>query len=118
LTAICISGFEYSYKVQNNYMERRMKRKRSPGATKLWIQASDRIEGVPADLGIAEVAEGLAEDVWFADEVAVAVGIWPSTVARTGSAIKFADTPEEFVHAELWDPTPATKFTCMHCRAK
>jgi hypothetical protein len=57
----------------------------------------------------------VADDVVFGvADVPAAVGVWPSTVARLGSAANWADTPDELVQAEFGDPTPATKFTCMH----
>ena len=64
----------------------------------------------------AEVcAEDVAEDgVFGTADVAAAVVVWPLTVARLGSVANWADTPDELVQAEFGDPTPATKFTCMH----
>jgi hypothetical protein len=70
------------------------------------------------DLAVEEVVDGVEEGDWSADEAAVAVGVWPSAVARIGSAANCAETPDEFVQAEFGEPTPDMKFTCIHCRRK
>jgi hypothetical protein len=59
----------------------------------------------PADLAAAEDGEAVA--------VLCAVAVAPNALDRTGSAAKFADTPDELEH--FVEPVPATKFTCMHC---
>lgn len=95
----------------------------SPTRSRPSHKAPNLAVGTAADLEEDGEAEACPEDVvedvaCDKEDVPCVVGGWPSAVVRTGSAANWADTPDELVQAEFGDPTPATKFTCMHCSSQ
>ena len=73
-------------------------------------------EGVGEGCAVEDVPDATVDDAEDDVEAADEVTDWPSAESRTGSAMKVADTPEELLQVdEEGVPTPATKFTAMHC---